>query len=352
MSNSDDTFDFPLDAAFEVSGRRIANGERPYVIAEAGSNFNQSLDTGYALIDAAAASGADAVKFQLFRPESLYPPGTKEYDAVSAVTLNPEWVPSLADHAEAQEIAFMASAFDVESVDILDAANVPAHKVGSSEATNLAVLARMAKSGQPIFLSTGMCDMVDIHEAVAICVAHGNRQVALMQCGAMYPLPPELTNLKVLDLFRRVFGGPAGLSDHTLGFAVPVAAVARGAAVIEKHFTLDRTTEGPDHFYALEPDELKQLVTMLHEAHSAIGQGVKAMLPEEREFGRREGLYAARHIAAGAVLTMADIEVKRPAIGLRARYRDLADGARAARDIAAGEPITWNDLAWPPGASD
>jgi len=344
MTNSDNSFDFPLDTTFEIAGKRVANGERPYVIAEAGSNFNQSLDTGYALIDAAVKSGADAVKFQLFRPESLYPPGTKEYDSVSAVTLNPDWVPLLADHAKAQNIAFMASAFDVESVDILDAVDVPGHKVASSETINFPVLARMAKSGRPILLSTGMCDLVDVHEAVEVCVAHGNRQVAVLQCGAMYPLPPNLANLKVLDLFRRVFGGPVGFSDHTLGLAVPVAAVARGAAVIEKHFTLDRTAEGPDHFYALEPDELKQLVTMIHKAHDAIGLDVKTMLPEEKQYGRRDGLYAARDIASGETLDHNAIVIRRPAIGLRARYHSTVTGARARQYIAAGEPIDWHLL--------
>lgn len=344
MTNSDDSFDFPLDTAFEIAGKRIANGERPYVIAEAGSNFNQSLDTGYALIDVAVAAGADAVKFQLFRPESLYPPGTKEYNAVSAVTLNPDWVPMLADHARAQNIAFMASAFDIESVDILDAAGVPAHKVASSETINFPVLARMAKSGRPIFLSTGMCNLVDVQEAVEVCIAHGNCQIAVLQCGAMYPLPPDLTNLKVLDLYRRVFGGPVGLSDHTLGLAVPVAAVARGAAVIEKHFTLDRSAAGPDHFYALEPGELKQLVTMIHVAHAAIGQGVKTMLPEEKKFGRRDGLYAARDITAGEVIDDSSIAIRRPAVGMRARYHLTVTGARARQDIAAGEPIEWHQI--------
>lgn len=345
MTNPDATFDFPLATAFEIAGKRIANGEQPYVIAEAGSNFNQNFDTAYALIDAAAAAGADAVKFQLFRPESLYPPGTKEYDAVLAVTLNPDWVPKLAGHAVDQNIAFVASAFDVASVDVLDAANVAAHKVASSEATNFAVLARMARSRRPIFLATGMCDMVDVHEAVAVCLAHGNRQIALLQCGTMYPLPPELTNLKVIDGFRDTFGGPAGLSDHTLGLAVPVAAVARGAAVIEKHFTLDRAAEGPDHFYALEPDELKQLVTMLHEAHSAIGQGVKAMLPDEKQLGRRDGLYAAHDIRKGKTLDENSVDIRRPAVGLRARYkRTVTGGARAARPIKANAAIDWPDI--------
>ena len=346
MNQADAPLTAPLKPAFEVAGKRVANGERPFVIAEAGSNFNQSLDTGYALIDVAAESGADAVKFQLFRPESLYPPGTKEHDAVKAVTLNPDWVPRLAAHAKARDIAFMASAFDTASVDILEAAGVPAHKVGSSEATNIPLLAHMAATGRPIFLATGMCDMVDVHEAVAVCTAQGNRRIALMQCGAMYPLPPELANLKVMDLYRETFGGPVGFSDHTLGLAAAIAAVARGAAVIEKHFTLDRSAEGPDHSYALEPQDLKRLVAEMREAHLALGAPEKEMLPEERRFGRRNGLYAARDIAAGETISAADVAVRRPALGLRARHRDAAIGARARRPMAAGDPIDWDNLAW------
>ena len=352
MSRTDTPPKQNITTSFEVGGKRVENGGRPYVIAEAGSNYNQDLDTAYRLIDTAKASGADAVKFQLFRPESLYPRGTKEFDAVSAVMLDPDWVPLFADHARQQEITFLASAFDVVSVDVLEDVGVLAHKVGSSEATNIPVLARMAASGKPIFLATGMCDMIDVQEAVAVCVALGNQQIALMQCGSMYPLPPELTNLKVMDLYREIFAGPVGFSDHSLGLAVPVAAAGRGAAVIEKHFTLDRTSEGPDHFYAIEPDELTQLVSMIHEAHASVGDAVKEMLPDERAYGRREGLYAARNMKEGEIVGEDDIEVRRPATGLRARYRDAVQGAHARRTITSGEPLNWEDLSWPSSVSE
>lgn len=336
-----------LDSELRVAGRLIANGERPFVIAEAGSNFNQNLDTAYRLIDVAIEAKVDMVKFQLFRADELYAPGTDMHAAFKAVELNPDWVPKIAEHAKARGIAFAASAFDRASVDVLEAVDVPAHKVASSEATNLPLLAHIAATGRPIFLSTGICDMVDVHEAVITCLGQGNSAVVLMQCGALYPLPPEQANLKVIDVYRQTFGCPAGFSDHTLGLAVATAAVARGAAVIEKHFTLDRTAEGPDHFYALEPDELKRLVGDIREAHAAIGTSNKQILPNEREFGRREGLYAARDIAAGEVIDDEALAVRRPAVGLRARYqRVVTGGARAARPIKAGEPITWGDVSW------
>ena len=335
-----------LAAAFSIGGKRVANGAPPFVVAEAGSNFDQSLDTAYRLIDAAAEAGADAVKFQLFRAESLYPEGTEGYRAFKAVELDPDWVQDLDRHAHERGLPFLASAFDTRSVDVLEAVEVPAHKVASSEATNRALLAYMAAKGRPILLSTGMCDMVDVHEAVDLCVASGNERVVLLQCGTVYPLAPAAANLKVMDLFRETFGGPVGFSDHTLGRAAAVAAVARGAAVIEKHFTLDRTAKGPDHAYALEPADLKRLIAEVREAHQALGAPVKEMLPEERQFGRRDGLYAARDIDAGETIAAADIRVERPALGLRARYRDAVTGTRAARPIKADAPIAWEDLAW------
>ena len=220
-----------LASEFWIGDRRVANGAPPFVIAEAGSNFNQDLDTAYRLIDTAAEAGADAVKFQLFRAES--PEGTEGYLAFKAVELNPDWVPDLDRHATAA-----------------------------------------------------------------------------------------------------------------------IAAVARGAAVIEKHFTLDRTAEGPDHSYALEPQDLKRLVAEMREAHQALGAPEKEMLPEERRFGRRDGLYAARDIAAGETISAADVAVRRPALGLRARHRDAAIGARARRPMAAGDPIYWDNLAWSTEAVD
>jgi sialic acid synthase SpsE len=331
---------------FKIGDKQIGGDAPPFVIAEAGSNFDQDIDTAYRLIDAAAIAGADAVKFQLFRATSFHPEGTKEHAAFRAVELNPEWVAPLSRHAAAHNLLFLASAFDPASVEVLEAADIAAHKVASSEATNLALLSLIAEKGRPVLLSTGMCDMVDIHEAVSLCLARGNEQLALLQCAAIYPLAPEHVNLRAMDLMARTFGCPVGFSDHTLGLAAAIAAVARGAAVIEKHFTLDKGSKGPDHFYALEPDELKRLVGNIHEAHAALGVPEKELLPQEREFGRREGLYAARDIAAGETIAAADIEIKRPALGLRARYRDTAIGTQARRAISAGAPIAWDDIGW------
>lgn len=333
-----------LNQNFTIADKTVGGKAAPYFIAEAGSNFDQSLDIARRLIDIASDAGADAVKFQLFRADILVPSGGEIHAAFKAVELNPEWVPALFDHARNRELVFMASAFDPESVRVLEDIGVMAHKIASSEATNLALVDAIAATGKPIFLSTGMCDIVDVQEAVERCLARGNTSVALLQCGAMYPLPPEHANLRVMDLFRDAFESPVGFSDHSLGTHLSLAAIARGANVIEKHFTHDRNAKGPDHFYALEPDELKQLISDAQDVHAALGNVQKKMLPAEREFGRRDGLYAARDIPEGTVITLADIEVRRPAIGLRARYLDATIGMKATHEITAGAPLEWGDL--------
>lgn len=324
----------------------VGGDAAPYVIAEAGSNFNQDLDTARRLIDVAAEAGANAVKFQLFCADRLYPNGGELYDIFKSVELNSNWVPVLASYARERGLHFTASAFDIQSFEVLEGIGVPFHKVASSETTNLQFLHRVAASGKPVVISTGMCDMVDVEEAVNVCLGVGNDQVMLLQCGAMYPLPPELANLRVLASFAERFGCPVGFSDHTLGQATATTAVALGGAVFEKHFTLDRSAKGPDHFYALEPGELKAYVAAVHEAHQALGHPVKEMLPKERELGRREGLYAARTMKTGEVVTAADVVAKRPAIGLRARYAAAVVGAIVSKPVEKDQPLTWDVLSF------
>ena len=333
-----------LKPDFTVGDEPVGGSASPYFIAEAGSNFDQDLDTARRLIDIANTAGANAVKFQLFQADVLYPQGGEAHDAFKAVELNHDWVPILATHASDQGITFLASAFDKQSVEILESVNVCAHKIASSETTNMALLDTIAATGKPVFLSTGMCDLIDVYEAVSRFMARDNLEVALLQCGAMYPLPPEHAHLRAMDLFRKVFAAPVGFSDHSLGTHITLAAIARGANIIEKHFTHSRNAKGPDHFYALEPAELKQLISDARDVRASLGVAQKEMLASEREYGRREGLYAARNIAAGSALTTADIEVRRPAIGLRARYLEPAAGMHATRGIPEGAPLTWEDL--------
>lgn len=331
-----------LKNELKIAETRVAGDAPPYIIAEIGSNFDKNLDKAKRMIDVAKAAGADAVKFQLFRADVLYPNRDGLYDIFKSIELDAEWVPLLSKHANEQGLHFMASAFDIGSVNVLENANVPAHKVASSETTNLGFLHKLAASGKPIIISTGMCDMVDVEEAVNVCLGAGNTQIILLQCGAMYPLPNQLVNLRVIQTLAKRFGCPVGFSDHTLGQTAAVAAVGLGATVFEKHFTLDKTAPGPDHFYALEPQELKSYVAAIHDAHEALGSSEKEMLPKEKELGRREGLYLVRNMAKGERIAATDITAKRPAVGLRARYATCMVGAIMKQAVEKDRPLTWD----------
>ena len=331
-----------LNNYFNLGNKQVGVNEKPFVIAEAGSNFNQSIDTARELIDVAVEAKADAVKFQLFQADILFPLKNGLYDLFKSIELNHDWVPELKSYADKAGIQFSASAFDFNSINVLEEIDVSFHKIASSETTNLPLVHHLASTGKPLVISTGMCDMVDVEEAISVCLGVGNNRIILMQCGAMYPLPLELANLKVLKTFFERFGGVVGFSDHTISMTAAIAAIGLGATVFEKHFTLDRKSEGPDHSYAIEPKELKSYVDYLHEAHSTLGISDKQMLQSEREGGRREGLYASRAIEVGERLVASDINLKRPAIGLRARYANILVGAVAKRNIDKEQPITWD----------
>jgi sialic acid synthase SpsE len=328
-----------------IAGRPVGPRHDPFVIAEIGSNYDQDPDKARALIDAAADAGADCVKFQLFRADAMYPDGGDMHALFKSLEFDPALLPALAAHARARGVLFTASPFDPLSLTRLVEAGVPLLKVASSEATNTPLLRAMAATGLPLLLSTGMCDMADVAAAVALCRDAGNASICLLQCGAVYPLPPGDSHLRVMDRYAGSFGLPVGFSDHTLGLAVPVAAVGRGACVIEKHITLDRAAEGPDHAYALEPDDFTAMVRMIREAHAALGRPEKDLLPQEREQGRREGLHAARDLPAGTVLADGDLLSARPALGVRARDRASVIGAALSRAVAKGAPLRWEDLA-------
>ena len=335
-----------LKNELSIGGTLVGGSAAPYVIAEVGSNFDKNLDKARKLIDVAKEAGANAVKFQLFRADVLYPNRDGLYDIFKSIELDAEWVSVLDKHAREQGLHFMASAFDMGSVDVLEAVKTPAHKVASSETTNLGFLHKLASTGKPMIISTGMCDMVDVEEAVNTCLGAGNSQVVLLQCGAMYPLPNELVNLRVIQSLARRFNCPVGFSDHTLGQVAAITAVGLGATVFEKHYTLDKKGAGPDHFYALEPDELKSYISAIREAHKALGSSEKQMLPKERELGRREGLYLARNMAKGETITAADIVIKRPAVGLRARYASAVVGATLAQALEKDQPLNWDALSF------
>ena len=224
---------------FFINKRELSVSNEPYVIAEIGSNFDQDFEKACKLIDIAKDAGADAVKFQLFKADALYPNKDDLYEVFKAIELDEKWIPKLKEYSSKIKIDFFASAFDPSSLEILEKNNVIAHKIASSETTNLSFLNKVAKTGKPLLISTGMCDFVDIEEALNIAYSNKNYNICIMQCGSIYPLESKDTNLNVIDSFIKRYDHLAGFSDHTLDNTAAITAVGLGARIFEKHITLD-----------------------------------------------------------------------------------------------------------------
>jgi sialic acid synthase SpsE len=345
-----------------IGGRAVGDGHPCFIIAEAGSNHDGKLAQALALIDVAAAAGADAVKFQVFRVDRLYPEraGVSSYlqspesirELLAGLELPFDWLPELAGHCAARNICLLASAFDEQSADAVDE-YVSAHKVASYELTQLPLLRHIAGKGKPMILSTGAADLGEVAWAVAELKRAGIAGgLVLMQCTAAYPAPLESLNVRAIQILKSQFEVPTGLSDHSRDpVLAPVSAVAVGANAIEKHFTLGNRLPGPDHAFALEPQELKLMVAKVREAELALGAGEKVVHAVEHElrgFARRS-LFAARDIGAGESFTSSDVTILRngeldPGLA-PARLYELLDRRRARREIAAGAPIREEDLA-------
>lgn len=354
--------DFP--PSFAIAGRAIGPGQPVYVIAEAGSNHDRSLDKALALVDAAADAGCDAVKFQTFAgpdiaagpgtPHTRLPPefarwGSELQAFYAACALPAEFHKPLAEHAKARGIHFFSSPFGEWAVDLLAELGVPALKIASFELVHLPLIRRAAATGLPLILSTGMAGMGDIERALDAAAQAGAKQLALLHCGSNYPLSAAGAHLAAMETLRRAFGVPVGYSDHTLGIAVPTAAAVLGANVIEKHFTVAEGGDGPDHSFALRPDELKRMMEQIREAEQAIGSPRKRRQPEEEPHARRgrRSLVVARDLAAGAVLGPDDLKVVRPGIGLEPFLLEVLLGRRLARPVKAEHPLTWDDVLGP-----
>lgn len=337
---------------FQIGTHRIGDGQPCFVIAEAGVNHNGSVDLARQLIDAAASSGADAVKFQTFRaaklvtaaaPKAKYQVANtgsaeSQFQMLKRLELTLEEFRTLADHCKLRGITFLSAPFDEESVELLQSLEVPAYKVPSGELTNGPLLEHIARKGKPIILSTGMSTLSEVGTAVDIIHSAGNTELVLLHCTSNYPTPPDQVNLLAMDTMRREFALPVGYSDHTQGITIPIAAVARGACVIEKHFTLDRNLPGPDHIASLEPDELAAMVTAIRTVEAAMGDGKKQPTAAELDTSAvaRKSLVAGRDIPAGTVLHDADIAIRRPGTGLAPSMRESLIGRTARRAIEEG----------------
>ena len=302
------------------------------IIAEAGVNHNGNFELAKQLVDKAVEGGADIVKFQTCKAENVisryadkaeYQKVTtgeagSQLEMVRKLMLTYEEYGKLKEYCDEKGIEFLSTAFDLPSVDYLHSIGMRRWKIPSGEITNLPLLIKIAKLGEPIIMSTGMSELSEVADAIKVLKENGAGEITILHCTTEYPAPYEDVNLKAIDTMKETFGLPVGYSDHTKGLEIPVAAVARGACVIEKHFTLDRNMEGPDHKASIEPDELKQMVDMIRHVEVAIGDGIKKVSPSElkNQDIARKSIIAKTAIKAGDVFTEENITTKRPGSGI------------------------------------
>lgn len=348
-------------SSMRLGGRQIGDGAPVYVVAEMSANHNQDLERAIRIVQAIKEAGADAVKLQTYTPDTLTIDcdnahfrvgngtiwaGRRLYDLYREAFTPWEWHPRLKQVADDLGLDLFSTAFDETAVAFLEELGVPAYKVASFELVDLALIRRVARTGKPIILSTGMATLAEIEEAVGAARAGGATEIALLKCTSAYPSPPEEMHLRTIPHLGSKFEVPVGLSDHTLGIAVPVAAVAVGACIIEKHFTLSRSVPGPDSAFSLEPHEFKAMVQAIRTVSDALGTvhyGVGAQEAKSRVF--RRSLFVVHDMRAGDAFTAENLRSIRPGYGLPPRH--LADilGRRAARDIPRGTPLDWCHVA-------
>jgi len=343
----------------KIGQREIGHEQKCFIIAEAGSNHNRDFENAKKLIDVAVEAGADAVKFQIFSAEAIYSKktpmasylkdkklakdGESLWDIIKRIEIPRQWTPDLMAYCQKKGIIFLSTPFDLNAVDELEAAGVAAYKVASFEITHLPMLKKISVTGKPIILSTGMASLEDIEIALAAIKSGGSSEVALLHCAIAYPPKYEDINLRAMDTMRQAFGLPVGFSDHTMGHVTDVAAVARGACIIEKHFTLSRQQEGPDHPFSLEPDELRAMVEAIRQTETLLGSPLKQHTTAENELYRiaRRSLVAAVNIPAGTVITEEMLAVKRPGFGIQVRHMEIVIGRTARRNIEEDDILTW-----------
>jgi len=340
----------------KVANRIIGTGKPCFIIAEAGVNHNGNIHLAKKLIDVAKDAGADAVKFQTFNTEKLVTRNAKkagyqraltnksesQFQMLKKLELPPDAFDELFDYARKKKILFLSTPDDEDSVDLLVKIGVAAFKISSPEITNLPFLSYIAAKGKPVILSTGMSDLAEIKDALRVIRAEGLKQVVLLHCVSAYPAKIEDMNLRAMDTLRNTFKLPIGLSDHTLGLTAPIAAVAMGACIIEKHFTLDKSLPGPDHKASLEPRELTKMVEAIREIESALGDGIKLPTQEEIENKSvvRRSIVARIDIPKGVVIREDMLAFKRPGTGIEPKQLNSVVGRRAKLTIKKDTIIT------------
>ena len=350
-----------LESFISIAGRQIGSNQATYVVAEMSANHHQDFDQAVRLVHAVKDVGADAVKLQTYTPDTLTIDcdnqhfqidkgtiweGRNLYELYGEAYTPWDWQPKLQEIANDLGLELFSTPFDHSAVDFLEEMGVPAYKVASFELIDLPLIRRIARTGKPIIMSTGMATLSEIDEAVHTARQAGATQIALLKCTSAYPALPEEMNLRTISHLSEAFGLPVGLSDHTLGIAVPVAAVALGACLVEKHFTLSRDLPGPDSAFSLEPQEFRAMVEAIRVAETALGEIRYEMTKEEtssRVF--RRSLFVVEDLESGEVFTEQNVRSIRPGYGLHTRYLDEVLGRRAACDVEKGTPLGWDLVA-------
>lgn len=343
----------------KIAGRAIGLEKKPYVIAEMSGNHNRSLERALALVDAAAHAGADAIKLQTYTADTMTLnlrqsefmvsaahglwAGRSLYDIYQEAHTPWEWHAALMERAASHGMACFSSPFDETAVDFLESLGVPAYKIASFECIHIPLIKRVAATGKPVIISTGMASHAEIDDAVRTAREAGCREIALLKCTSSYPATPANSHLRSIPHLRDAYGCEVGLSDHTLGIGVPVAAVALGATIIEKHFTMDREDGGVDSAFSSVPKELKQLVAELGRAWESLGR--VHVGPTEAELSSliyRRSVYVVEEMKAGEEFTVDNLRCIRPGHGLPPKYLPMVLGLRASHDIKRGTPLSWN----------
>ncbi len=340
----------------QIAGRKIGRGQPCFIIAEISANHNQSFRMAVELIHAAKDAGADAVKLQTYTAETLTLDcdndcfsikagpwaGRRLYDLYKEAYTPWDWQPKLKKTAEDLGLICFSTPFDKTATDFLEEMDVPAYKIASFEITDIPLIEYVASKGKPIIISTGIARLSEIEEAVSVCRNVGNNQIALLKCTSSYPTPLSEVNLRTITDLAKKFKVITGLSDHTLGISVPIASVAIGACIIEKHLTLDRSLGGPDASFSLEPEEFKQMVRSVRETEKALGcvcYELTEKMMESRIFAR--SLFIVRDVKAGEVFTEENVRSIRPAYGLPSKHLKDILGETAKKDIKKGTPLAW-----------
>lgn len=344
-------------STLDIAGRLIGPGRGVYIVAEMSANHGRDYERAARILDAAKRAGADAVKLQTYTPDTLTIDcdaepfrikgtlwdGRTLHELYAEACMPWEWQPRLLAEAKNLGLTLFSTPFDDTSVDFLEEMGVPAHKVASFELNDTGLLRKVGATGKPVLLSTGMADAEEIAEAVACLREAGTDQIALFKCTSAYPASPAEINLRAMVDMAARFGCPTGLSDHTMGIAVPVAATALGACIIEKHFTLCRADGGPDSTFSMEPEELAALVQAVRQAEQALGEAAYTLTKSERQSRIfRRSLFVVEDIPAGGTLTRQNVRSIRPGHGLAPRHLDSVLGRKAARSIARGTPLAWD----------